>query len=126
MCSFCLDTVPLFEDHTGQNLVEAFQDILRNWKLNSNDLVGTTTDNGGNFVCGMELVGLTTVSSFEHYLNLAINKALNISCVQRVVRKCHSLTEVFNRSWKKTDLRWKQLDLGIKQHNLISVAKCIM
>ena len=33
MCSFCLDTVLLFDNHTGQNLAEVFQDILRNWKL---------------------------------------------------------------------------------------------
>ena len=29
----CLDTVPLFIDHTGQNLAEAFQDVLGNWNL---------------------------------------------------------------------------------------------
>ena len=33
MFSFCLDTVPLFEDYTGQNLAEAFQDSLSNSKL---------------------------------------------------------------------------------------------
>jgi len=28
--SFCLDTVPMFEDHTGQNLADAFHDVLDN------------------------------------------------------------------------------------------------
>ena len=118
--SFCLDTVPLLKDHTGQNLAEAFQDILRNWRLDSDNLVGTTTD---NVVCGMELLGWTRVSCFGHNLNLAVNKALNINRVQRVIRKCHSLIEVFNRSWKKNrDLHQRQLDLGIKQHKLIFVS----
>ena len=115
MCSFCLDTVPLFEDHTGQNLAEAFQDILRNWELDSDNLVGITTDNGSNFVSGMELLGWTRVSCFGHNLNLAVNPALKISRVQRVIRKCHSLIEMFNRSWKKNrDLHQRQADFGIK------------
>ena len=81
MCTFCLDTVPLFEDHTGQNLAKAIQDILRNWKLDSDNLVGITTDNDSNFVSGMELLGWTRVCCFGHNLNLTVNKALNISCV---------------------------------------------
>ena len=38
---FCLDTVPFFGDHTGQNKAEAIDDILENWVL-----VAITTDNG--------------------------------------------------------------------------------
>ena len=31
--SFCLDTVPLFEDHTEQNRAEAIDNMLENWGL---------------------------------------------------------------------------------------------
>ena len=31
--SFCLDTEPVLDDHTGQNLADAVQDILGNWEL---------------------------------------------------------------------------------------------
>lgn len=41
--TFCLDTVPLFVDHTGQNIAEAIQDIFENWELSSDNLVATTT-----------------------------------------------------------------------------------
>ena len=61
--SFCLDTVPLFEDHTGQNIGEAIQDILMNWNLTPDSLVATTTDNGSNFIAGMDLMGWTRLSS---------------------------------------------------------------
>ena len=37
--SYCLDTVPIFEDHTGQNLADAIQDILASWELKPEDLV---------------------------------------------------------------------------------------
>ena len=39
--------VPLFEEHTGQNLVDVIQDILANWELKAESLV-TTTVNGSN------------------------------------------------------------------------------
>ena len=44
--SVCLDTVPLFEDHTGQNIADTFEEVLGNWNLCSSQLVATTTDNG--------------------------------------------------------------------------------
>ena len=31
--SICLDTVPLFEDHTGQNIADAFEEVRGNWNL---------------------------------------------------------------------------------------------
>ena len=88
----------MFEDHTGQNLADAFRDVLDNWKLDPKNLVATNADNGSSFVCGMDLLQWTRVSCFGHKLNLAVNKALNVSRVQQVVRKCHSLIKVFNRS----------------------------
>ena len=121
--SFCLNTVPLFEDHTGQNITEALEDILDNWELSPENLVATTTDNGSNFVAGFAALDWTRISCFGHNLNLAINKSLNIDHVQRAIRQCHTLVELFNRSWKKNqDLLQKQTDLGVKQHKLISVS----
>ncbi len=121
--SFCLDTVPLFEDHTGQNISEAFQDILANWGLAPDNLVATTTDNGSNFVAGLRLLDWTRLSCFGHNLDLAINKSLASNRIQRAISRCHSLIELFNRSWKKNrDLHQKQRDLGLKEHKLISVS----
>ena len=99
--SFCLDTVPLFEDHTGQNIIEAIQDVSTNWNLSTEYLVATTTDNGSNFIAGMNSAGCLRISCFGHNLDLAINKALNVSSIQQAIRKCHTLIELFNRSWKK-------------------------
>lgn len=121
--SFCLDTIPLFQDHTGQNIAEAIKDILENWELSPDNLVATTTDNGSNFIAGMAVLEWTRISCFGHNLDLAINKSLNIARIQRAIGRCHTLIELFNRSWKKNrDLRQKQCDLGIKQHKLISVS----
>ena len=52
---------------------------------------------------------------------MAIKKSLNNPRVQQSICKCHSLIELFHRSWKKNrDLHEKQKELGIKEHKLIS------
>ena len=57
--SFCLDTVPVFTDHTGQNIADAITNILDNWGLSRNDLVATTTDSGSNIVSAFRILNLT-------------------------------------------------------------------
>ena len=120
--SFCLDTVPLFKDHTGETIADAIQDILLNWGLSVDNLVATTTDNGSNFVRAFNSVlQWPRISCFGHNLDLSINKGLKIDLVQHAVSRCHALVAVFSRSWKKTrDLKEKQLELHIEQHKLLS------
>ena len=121
--SFLLDTVPLFEDHTGQNIAEAFKDILANWGLTPDNLVATTTDNDSNFVAGLRILEWTRLSCFSHNLDLSINKSLTINHIQRAIKRWHALIKLFNRSWKKNrNLRQKQYELGHKEHKLISVS----
>ena len=119
--ALCLDTIPLFNDHTGQNIAEAFQDVLANWNISMSRITSSTTDNGSNFVAAFTSINCEWVSCFGHNLNLAVSKALQIDCVQRCVRKCHWLIEVFSRSWKKSrDLRQKQKQLNLPKHKLIA------
>ena len=115
-----LETVPLFEDHSGQNIAEALVDVLGNWCLELAKLVATTTDNGSNFIAAFNSLEWIRISCFGHNLDLAINKALNVEHVHRAVKGCCSLVEVFSRSWKKTrDFREKQVQLGLEEHKLI-------
>ena len=118
--SFCLDTIPLYEDHTGQNIADATTDILDNWKLTKENLVAMTTDSGANIVAAFRIVEILRISCFGHNLDLAIKKGLNINQVQRALSRCHSLVETFHRSWKKTrDLRHKQDQLDLPQHKIM-------
>ena len=60
------------------------------------------------------------LSCFGHNLDLAINRGLQVDRVKQALGKCHSLVELFHRSWKKTrDLRLKQEALSLPQHKLI-------
>ena len=96
--TFCLDSVPIVDDHTGQNLADAVQDILVNWELDSANLICAPTDNGSNFVSAFTILDWTRISCFGHNLDLCINKALQSERVQRALSRCHSLVAVFNRS----------------------------
>ena len=108
--SFCLDTVPLFEDHTGQNLAETVYDILGNWELRSEQLVCTTTDNGSNFIVAFENLEWPRISCFGNNLDLTVNKALKHSESSTSNTKMSHFSGVFSRSWKKyRDLRQSRL-----------------
>jgi len=110
----------LYADHTGQNIADAIVDILDNWELSSNGLITTTTDNGSNIVAAFRSLRFLHISCFGHNLDLAIKKGLNIHQIQRALGRCHSLVELFHRSWKKSrDLRMKQEQCGLPQHKLM-------
>ncbi len=118
--SFCLDTVPMYDDHTGQNISDALLDVLENWELKQDKVVAITTDNGANVVAALRNLGVARISCFGHNLDLAIKKALIVPRVKQALARCHALVELFHRSWKKNrDLREKQEELGLKQHKLM-------
>ena len=96
--SLCLDTVPLFSDHMGQNIAIAFQDVLGNWNISMSRVTASTTDNGSNFVAAFGSIECEWLSCFGHNLNLALSKAIQMNHVQRCIRKCHLFIEVFSRS----------------------------
>ena len=73
-----------------QNIAEAILDICENWGLSRDNLVATTTDNGTNFIAGMAQLECTRISCFGYNLDLAINKSLNITRVQRTIGRCPS------------------------------------
>ena len=114
--SFCLETLPMFADHTGQNIADTISAILENWKLSKDKLVASTTDSGSNLVCAFRILQGIRISFFGHNLDLAIKKGL----IKKAIGRCHSLVELFHRSWKKTCyLRQKQEELGLPQHKII-------
>ena len=73
--SQCLDIVASYEDHTRENIAAAKQDAFENWKLGSENLVATPTDNASNYVATFDTLGWTKISC--HNLNLAVSKAVD-------------------------------------------------
>ena len=118
--SFCLNTSPMYEDHTGENIASALNDVLNNWELSAEYLVASTTDNGSNIVAAFRSLDWIRVSCFGHNLDLAVNKALDCARVKSALARCRRLVELFHRSWKKKcDLTEQQMSLDLPQHKLI-------
>ena len=80
--SFCHNTVPMFADHTGENIADAILDIFDNWQLSKDRLVATTTDSGSNIVAVFNNLNLLRISCLGHNLDLAIKKSLNRTQIQ--------------------------------------------
>ena len=119
--SFCLHTHYMPEDHTAVNIQEALSEGLQQWKLAESQLVGITTDSGSNVKLACELLNWTRLSCFGHNLNLAVEKGLNDSRVNRAIRLCKSVVATFSRSPKKQrDLRTVQEQKGLPAHRLKS------
>ena len=83
-------------------------------------LVAATTDNASHMIAAFNLLDLLRLSCFGHNLDLAINKSLDCAQVRRALARCHSLVELFHRSWKKArDLCEKQQMLGLPEHKIL-------
>ena len=119
MCSHCLTTTYLAEDHTGENIKMSLLDTLSEWNLNATHLVAITTDSGANIKRACSLLGWTRISCFGHNLDLAIQKSLQDERVVRVLRICRQIVAKFSQSWKKSrDLAAAQRQKGLPCHKL--------
>ena len=119
MCSHCLATTCLIEDHTGENIKISLLDTLHEWNLDATKLVAITTDSGSNIKRACSLLQWTRISCFGHNLDLAIQKSLQDERVTRVLRICHQIVAKFSQSWKKSrDLVTAQCQNGLPCHKL--------
>ena len=98
--TFYLETIPIYSDHTGQNIADTISAILENWDLFKDKMVAATTDSGSNIVLAFKILHAVRISCFGHNLDLAIKKGLDTTRIKRALGRCHSLVELFHRSWK--------------------------
>ena len=118
MNSFCLESIPLFEDHTGANISESITDIMANWQLPPDKLVTTTTDNGSNFVAAFNSKGWMRLSCFGHCLDLAIQNSTRYNSVfmNSLLDKCTLLDPRFKADFvKDKDLVLSNLEYEIME-----------
>lgn len=121
--SVCLETLYLPEDHSADNLAEAFENVLDQWQLDASKQMCVTTDNGRNVVCAVtSRLQWTHLPCFGHNLHLAVGNATkDDSRIQRALGVCKKIVTTFSHSWKKKrDLAKAQGDLSLPQHSLVT------
>lgn len=118
--AYLLETVEFPDAHTGANIAEELQEILKRWKLTQNKLSAVTTDNGTNIVAAFEITKWRRMSYFSHILQLAVKVVLKLPEVSRALARCRHLVAHFNHSIKSSYLlKQKQIDLHHKPLALV-------
>ena len=118
--SYLLETLEFQEAHTGTNIAEELQEILRNWSLPQDKISAITTDNGTNIVAALEIAQWKRMPCFSHTLQLAVEVVLKLPEVSRALARCRHLVAHFNRSAKSTYLlKQKQVNLHHKTLALV-------
>ncbi|XP_025759720.1 zinc finger BED domain-containing protein 1-like [Oreochromis niloticus] len=111
------------QDHTGEHIAEALQDVLKTWKLNPTGLVAITTDNGANIVKAVQLNKWPRIQCFGHRLHLAIGHAMDDARITRAISLCKKVVSSFSYSWRKRrELAEVQIQLGLPSHQLLTEA----
>jgi len=117
--SHCLQVNYMPEDHTGENLQDALSTSFVEWGIDSTNLVAITTDSGSNIKLACDLLAWMRVSCFGHNLDLAINKGLKDSRIDRVVALCRKVVSAFSYSWKRQrDLKEAQTQKNLPEKKL--------
>ena len=78
----CLQTLEVPEDHDASSLKEVLASMFQGWKI-SNKICRATTDNVGNTVIAVGLLGIEDFPCVAHTMQLSIKKGLNVTRVQR-------------------------------------------
>ena len=119
MKSYVLQTRPLGEAHTADNLAKLLLNVQKDWGLK--DPFGVT-DNARNTVKPFQDILLWPhLGCLGHTLNLAVVKCFNIGVVSKLLAKLRRMVGYFKRSTSAArSLREKQGSLGLPILNLIS------
>ena len=82
----------------GEHLQDTLSTSFAEWGVDSTKLVTITNDNGRNIKLACELLTWMRVSCFGHNLDLAINKGLNDTQIDRVIGLCRKVVLSFSYS----------------------------
>jgi hypothetical protein len=108
LISRVLSTKEMTESHTAQNIAEDFKRVLEEYSLLVRN-VTVTTDNAANITAAMNIIGLTNIRCMAHTLNLACQKALKISAIDRILGKVRRVVSFFRRSTTANNMLQKTM-----------------
>ena len=119
--NYTLETKHFPESHTSENLASALQKTVEDWNLSRNGCgPAICTDNASNIVKAVRDVGYTHVGCFAHTLNLATQKGIKLSPVDRLLGRVRRVVTFFHKSTSATSSpKLMQTKLELPEHRLI-------
>lgn len=117
-----LQTRPIYDAHTSENLAEVLREAVVEWKLDRpNVTIPVTTDNAKNIVNATKEAGLSPhIGCFAHTVNLASQKGLGVNQMSRLLGKVRKVVTFFHRSTTAAAvLKAKQDLLQLPPHKLV-------
>ncbi|XP_071083855.1 E3 SUMO-protein ligase ZBED1-like [Haliotis cracherodii] len=117
-----LQTRPLHESHTGTNLANVLTSALTEWKIDRFGNIAISTDNASNIVSAVKQSPSLNphIRCFAHTINLASQRAMQVSQMARILGRVRRVVSFFHRSSQAASvLRTKQLLLELPCHTLI-------
>ena len=117
-----LQTLPIYDAHTSENLSNILKKAAVEWKLERpNAKIPVTTDNAQNIVNASKQAGMSPhIGCFAHTLNLATQKGLGVNQMSRILGKVRRIVAFFHRSTTAAaSFNSRQKDLKLNPHKLV-------
>lgn len=120
MCSSVLQTRLLSESHTGVNIGKVLTESATEWGF-ADRHPAVVSDNASNMDVAVKECGFSPhIKCFAHTLNLASQRALDVSQVSRLLGRVRRIVTFFHKSTSAFSiLQEKQTLLNIPKHKLI-------
>lgn len=88
--------------HDAETTAGEVRDLLTSFRLNTDACSGSITDNAGNISNAADYLDVDSINCFCHTLQLALNKGMKVSAIDRMLGAVKKLVLHFNKSSKCT------------------------
>ena len=114
-----LDTFPMCERHTAQNLLSKILSILETWEIDKKKISCFVRDNAANITAAIRDGGFANIGCVDHTLQLAINDSLKVDAVADLIKTVKTVVGHFHRSSASRQLLSNiQVQLQVPEHQL--------
>ena len=114
-----LDTFPMCERHTAQNLLSKILSILEAWMIDKKRVTYFVQDNTANITAAVRDGVFVHIGCIDHTLQLAINDGLDDEVVAGILKSVKSIVSHFHRSTSSRQfLSNAQTQLQLPVHQL--------
>lgn len=98
--SYCLRTIYMDTEHTGENIATMIREILKEYDLYMDNVVSITTDSGTNMIKACDTLKITRIPCYGHIQHNAVNNSTRQESVVAMVKSAKAIVSTFSHSGK--------------------------